>query len=69
MRVRVDEQRCQGHNLCSIAAPSVFLLRDEDGHAFVANEVVPTGLEKRVLAAKASCPEQAIETETGGGEQ
>jgi ferredoxin len=72
MRVRVDEQRCQGHNLCSIAAPSIFLLRDDDGHAYVTNEVVSPGLEQRVLAAKATCPERAIEiddTESGGEDE
>jgi ferredoxin len=63
MRVRVDEQRCQGHNLCSIAAPSIFLLRDDDGHAYVTDEAVPAGMEQRVLAAEASCPERAIETD------
>ena len=32
IRVRVDSARCQGHTLCNLAAPTVFSLRDEDGH-------------------------------------
>jgi ferredoxin len=60
LTVRVDEDRCQGHNLCSIAAPTVFKLRDDDGHAYVEDEDVPAGMEQRVRNAAASCPEAAI---------
>jgi ferredoxin len=60
MRVRVDEAICQGHTLCAMAAPEIFHLRDEDGHAFVVVSEL-TG-EQEVLARKAAagCPEQAI---------
>ncbi len=60
MRVRVDAARCQGHTLCSLAAPEVFQLREEDGHASVASERVPAALEGSVRRAAAGCPEQAI---------
>ena len=60
MRVRVDENRCQGHTLCTLAAPELFLLRDENGHAYVDDENVPSGLEDKARAAAATCPEQAI---------
>ena len=60
MRVRVDEDRCQGHTLCNFAAPEVFHLRDEDGHSYVTDELVPPELEEKVHNAAATCPEQAI---------
>lgn len=63
MKVRVDEAVCQGHTLCSIAASDVFLLRDEDGHAYVESEDVPAGREEAVRRAAAGCPEQAIVVE------
>ena len=34
-RVVVDPELCQGHTLCNMAAPDIFHLRDEDGHAYV----------------------------------
>jgi ferredoxin len=60
MRVRVDEDVCQGHTLCQIAGAEVFKLRLEDGHAYVESEEVPDGLEDAVRMAAASCPENAI---------
>jgi len=60
MRVRVDPDVCQGHTLCSLAAPEIFLLREEDGHAFVASDVVPPDLEAMVRKAVETCPEGAI---------
>jgi len=49
-----------GAHLCTLAAPELFLLRDEDGHAYVEDESVPSGLEDKARAAAATCPEQAI---------
>ena len=60
MRVSVDAGRCQGHTLCSLAAPEIFLLREEDGHASVACDLVPPDRESAVRRAAAGCPEQAI---------
>jgi ferredoxin len=61
MQVRVIPERCQGHTLCNIAQPEIFLLNDDDGHAVVTDPNVPPGSETAVLRAEASCPEQAIE--------
>jgi ferredoxin len=61
--VRVDEARCQGHTLCSFAAPQIFKLRDEDGHAYVEDEQVLPELEDLARKAALSCPEQAIVVE------
>lgn len=60
MRVRVLDDVCQGHTLCAIAAPAVFELREEDGHAFVTTAEVPPEHEEAVDRAAAGCPERAI---------
>jgi ferredoxin len=60
MRVRVLDDRCQGHTLCATAAPAVFGLREEDGHAYTLVDDVPADLEDQAERAAAGCPEQAI---------
>jgi len=60
VRVRVDEAICQGHTLCALAAPEVFHLRDEDGHAFVALSELTAAQEAMARKAAAGCPERAI---------
>jgi ferredoxin len=60
MRVHIDPDVCQGHTLCALAAPEIFLLREEDGHAYVASSDVPEGKEDVVRKAVATCPEGAI---------
>lgn len=63
MRVYVDPDLCQGHTLCAMAAPAVFALRDEDGHAYVAvTDFTPDVLDAAERAAR-TCPEQAIVVE------
>jgi ferredoxin len=63
MRAYVDEALCQGHTLCAMAAPDVFSLRDEDGHAYVAvTEFTPEVIAAAKRAAS-TCPEQAIVVE------
>ena len=58
--MHVDETKCQGHTLCYFTAPALFLLREEDGHAYVVDEQVPPGLEDLARKAALGCPEQAI---------
>lgn len=60
MRVFVDPDVCQGHTLCHLAAPDLFLLREEDGHSYVVSEEVPPDREAAVRKAVATCPEGAI---------
>lgn len=60
MRVKVDEDRCQGHAMCTLACPELFLLNDDDGHAYVEAELVPAGFEESVRQAQRGCPEAAI---------
>jgi ferredoxin len=60
MRVSVDAERCQGHTLCSMAAPEIFGLRNEDGHAYVLIEEVDGELLAAARRGASTCPEQAI---------
>lgn len=62
MKVKVEGSVCQGHTLCAMAAPRVFKLDDEDGHASPISEDVAPDLEGSALEAARSCPEQAIST-------
>ena len=61
MRVKVDEDRCQGHAMCTLACPELFRLNDDDGHAYVVDELVPPHFEENVRQAQRGCPEDAIE--------
>jgi ferredoxin len=63
VRVVVDPTLCQGHTLCNMAAPDIFRLRDEDGHAeVIVGELTPEQVD---LARKAElgCTERAITVE------
>jgi ferredoxin len=60
MQVHIDPDVCQGHTLCALAAPQIFLLREEDGHAYVTSPDVPSDQEDVVRRAVATCPEGAI---------
>jgi ferredoxin len=61
MRVRVDGERCQGHNRCYAIAPDLFDV-DDLGYAHELNGgVVPPEHEAAARLAVANCPEQAIE--------
>jgi ferredoxin len=57
----VNAELCQGHTLCNFAAPDIFHLREEDGHAYVAvdGELSPEQLE-HARQAELGCPERAI---------
>lgn len=61
MRVKVNEDICQGHTMCHLVAPQIFKLRDEDGHSYVESEEVPPGLEAVAQMGADNCPERAIE--------
>ncbi len=60
MRVKVDNDKCQGHNRCFTVASELFDL-DEYGYSHeVGDGVVPPGLEEKARLAVANCPERAI---------
>lgn len=69
MHVKVDQDKCQGHNRCYALAPEVFDV-DDYGIAHALNGgVVPPELEDQARLAIANCPEFAIsEVEVGAGE-
>lgn len=61
MRVRVDQDKCQGHNRCFAIAPELFDV-DDYGNAHELNDgVVPDALADKARLAAANCPEYAIE--------
>jgi ferredoxin len=61
LRIRVDPDKCQGHNRCYGIAPELVDL-DDLGYAHETNDgLVPPELEKSAELAAANCPEQAIE--------
>jgi ferredoxin len=60
VKVRVDQQRCQGHTLCAMIAPQSFELSEIDGHSSPIGESVPADQLDQVREAVHSCPERAI---------
>ena len=60
MTIRVDSEKCQGHNRCYALAPELFDV-DDYGYATELNDgVVPAELEDKAELALANCPEHAI---------
>ena len=60
LRVRVDAERCQGHNRCCSLAPELFEA-DELGNAKAKGDgTVPAALEAKARLAVANCPEHAV---------
>lgn len=60
LRVRVDTERCQGHNRCCSLAPELFEA-DDLGNARVKGDgAVPAALEAKARLAVANCPEHAV---------
>jgi ferredoxin len=67
LKVRVDRDKCQGHNRCKALAPELFEL-DEYGNAREKGDgTVPPGLEEKAyakstarFASKSSRPEKAM---------
>lgn len=72
MKVRVDENRCQGHGRCYSREPEMFEPIDDDGHAaFRLNEELAENpdLLAKVVEAIANCPEHAITIDESGSAQ
>ena len=61
LKIRVDQDKCQGHARCKSLAPELFEL-DEYGNAReVGDGTVPADLEEKAYLAKSNCPEFAVE--------
>ena len=69
MKIRIDEEKCQGHNRCYALAPELVDV-DDYGTAHVLNDgVVPAELADKAQLIIDNCPEYAIELvpeESGG---
>lgn len=60
MKIKVDPDKCQGHNRCFSLAPELFEV-DDFGLATAANGGdVPAGMEDKAKLAIDNCPEFAI---------
>jgi ferredoxin len=66
MKVRVDSEKCQGHNRCFALAGELFEL-DDYGYATATDdgEIRPE-LEDKARLAIDNCPERAIEIVDAG---
>jgi ferredoxin len=64
LRVIIDRTLCEGHALCTHAAPQVFAL-DADEKSSLKVDEAPASLEEQVREAAAICPEAAIQVEDG----
>ena len=60
MRVKVDESRCTGHQMCAIAAPEVFGADDYGNATVLIEGDIPAELEAKTRRAEGNCPERAI---------
>lgn len=61
MRIRVDSEKCQGHNRCKALAPDLFDLDDLGYATAAADGVVAPEMEEKARLAVNNCPEFAIE--------
>ena len=61
MRIRVDPDKCQGHNRCKALAPELFVLDRFGNASAVGDGHVPPGFEEKARLAVANCPEMAVE--------
>ena len=61
MKVKVDSEKCQGHNRCYALAPGLFKV-DEYGYATPRGDgTVPPDMREKARLAEENCPERAIE--------
>ena len=63
MKVRVDSEKCQGHNRCYALAPELFDVDDYGQAVVLGDGTVAPGLEEKARLAVANCPEYAISIE------
>ena len=60
VRVRIDGELCQGHQMCAIRAPELFGSDDEGYGTVLIEGDVPADLEDTARQAAAACPERAV---------
>jgi ferredoxin len=59
VRLRIDEERCQGHGRCWDVAPDL-VDSDDTGRGVAVHQDVPEALVDAARAALGACPEQAV---------
>ena len=60
MRIRIDQDKCQGHNRCYMLAPELFDVDDEGYAILLIDGEVPAELEDKAQLCADNCPEYAI---------
>lgn len=61
LRLRIDADKCQGHNRCKAIAPDLIEL-DGYGNARAKGDgVVPASQVEKAYLAKSNCPEFAVD--------
>ena len=60
MKVRVNNEKCQGHARCWSLAPEVFSL-DDSGYILPGDITVKPGLEALAARGARACPEKALQ--------
>ena len=60
MKIKVDPDRCEGHNRCFALAPDLFEVDDYGLSRALNDGVGPPGREERARLAMDNCPEFAI---------
>jgi ferredoxin len=63
MRVRVDDERCEGHGRCYAVAPELFEPDDIGNAVVIGDGVVPAELGSKARLAAENCPEHAVTVE------
>ena len=64
MRIRLDNDKCQGHGRCYSLAPGLFESDDEGYAVLTGDGSVPADLENEAQLAADNCPEYAIDIES-----
>ena len=65
MRIKLDNEKCQGHGRCYTLASGVFDADDEGYAVLKLDGEIPADLEKEARLAVDNCPEYAIEAVDG----
>ena len=60
MKIKVDADKCQGHNRCYSLAPDLFDVDDLGYASEIGDGEVPAGMEDQARLAVANCPEYAV---------
>ncbi|MFM0347832.1 ferredoxin [Paraburkholderia sp. RL17-347-BIC-D] len=63
MKIRIEAERCKGHQNCVRAAPQLFEVSEDGSTQLKGCGEVHESLEESALLAADNCPEFAIEIE------